>query len=87
MNILEDFFFNTGFGFATMILLVLGTVIGGVLFAGNAAGAYQCNNYAELTGKETRWVTLDTCYIKTERGWQRWDEYIARGIASEGLSK
>jgi hypothetical protein len=81
------FFFDTDFGLFVFILLVGAALIGGALTIANAAGSYQCNNYAELTGKETRWITLDACYVKTERGWQRWEEYIARGIASEGLSK
>lgn len=48
---------------------------------------YQCNNYQQLTGKETKYVQFDICYIKTDAGWQRYDEYKARAIASEGLKK
>lgn len=50
-------------------------------------GRYQCGFYGEMTGKETKWHALDACYIKTDAGWQRWDEYKARAIASEGLTQ
>jgi hypothetical protein len=53
----------------------------------DAYGRYQCKSYAQLTGKETKWNTLDCCYIKTAEGWQRWDEYTKRAIASEGLKQ
>lgn len=53
----------------------------------NFYGGYQCGNYAAITGKETKWLAFDSCYVKTERGWQKWDEYTARAIASEGLKK
>lgn len=73
-------------------MLLFGTLgittlaIGGLLVGGNIHSRYQCNNYETVTGIETRYIEWDTCYISTESGWQRWDEYIARAAASEGLS-
>ncbi len=55
----------------------------GIALAADAMGRYTCSNYTEITGKQTRWVTLDECYVKTTNGWQRWDEYKARATASE----
>ena len=49
----------------------------------NGYGAYQCNNYAKITGKETRWAMFDACYIKTKQGFQRYDEYKMRAITNE----
>lgn len=53
----------------------------------NAYTEYQCNNYQQVAGKETKYAAFDACYVKTDGGWQRWDEYKARAIASEGLGK
>lgn len=50
-------------------------------------GSYQCSAYHKITGKAVKWQTLDICYIETPDGWQRWDEYTKRAIASEGLRK
>ena len=61
------------------IMVVLLVVIFGI---GNTAGAYTCKNYQDVTGIQTKWVTIDACYIKTDNGWQRWDEYKARNTAS-----
>jgi len=41
-----------------------------------------CANYQAMTGKATKRITLDACYVQTDSGWQRWDEYKARAVAS-----
>lgn len=51
----------------------------------NFYGAYQCNQYQLTTGTETRYVQFDSCYVNKENAWLRWDEYMQRGIAAEGL--
>ncbi len=71
---LSDFF---AFCFFMVVLVVVSCVLG------NISGAYTCNNYQDMTGITTKWVAVDACYVKTEKGWQRWDEYKARAIASE----
>lgn len=53
-----------------------------VLGIGNFGGSYTCKNYQDVTGITTKWVAVDACYVKTSKGWQRWDEYKARGTAS-----
>jgi hypothetical protein len=70
-------------GFALSILLL----ICAVMFASNVYGSYQCASYERITGKKTMWQTLDICYIQTADGWQRWDEYTKRAVASEGLKR
>jgi hypothetical protein len=73
------------------ILLGLGGVfvvfIGGILLLGDLWGRYQCSNFEKITGKQTRYATMDICYINTKDGWQRWDEYKLRAAASEGLKE
>lgn len=64
--------------------LVLCLLLGGIA---EAYKRYQCGFYAEQTGRLTKWHALDACYIQTADGWQHWDEYKFRAIASEGLSK
>lgn len=62
-------------------------VIGGIFVLSNWYGSYQCGKYEAITGKATKWVTLDECYVQTADGWQRWDEYKIRAAASEGLKR
>lgn len=66
-------------------IFAIAVCFGGVALICNSIGSYSCSNYEEITGKATKWVTLDSCYIKTEGGWQPWEEYEVRIIASEGL--
>ena len=71
--------------FIKMVLLPIAAFICLFAFVSDRYLNYQCNNYQQLTGKTTRHVRLDACYIKTEKGFQRWDEYKIRAAASEGL--
>jgi len=68
-----------GFVFIVMAL------VSSCAIGANAYIRYQCEKYAQITGKDTRYVEFDSCYIKTSEGFQRWDEYKARAVASEGL--
>jgi hypothetical protein len=38
------------------IIVVFGILIGGFILCVNFYGNYQCNNYAEITGKETKHI-------------------------------
>lgn len=67
------------------MLICVGALFGIVFAGSHYYGKYQCANYATITGKETRWVAFDACYIQAEAGWERWDEYKLRAAASEGL--
>lgn len=67
-------------------VLVLAAIFAPFVLIAEIASRYQCNNYEEATGKETKYLLLDSCYVKTDAGWQRWDEYKNRSIASEGLN-
>ena len=67
------------------LLLFLGAIFGGIFLFGHFYGQYQCGNFAQITGKQTRWASFDSCYIKSAQGWERWDEYKLRAAASEGL--
>lgn len=53
-----------------------------VMIPVNFINKYQCDNYQDITSITTRWVAFDACYIKTDKGWQRWDEYKARVTAN-----
>ena len=59
----------------------------GIVFFANEVSKYQCESYSKITAKETKYNNWDICYIKTQEGWQRWDEYKYRSISSEGLKK
>ena len=71
-----------------LVIVALGVICTGPFILGaNLLSSYQCNNYQRVTGVQTKYVALDTCYVHTAKGWQRWDEYKTRAIASEGLAK
>ena len=68
-------------------LAIIALIVGGIMLIVSIIGSYRCESYSRITGKNTQWNTFDNCYIETAQGWQRWDEYTKRAIASEGLSK
>lgn len=68
-------------------LLCICGFIGAILGISNAYGSYQCKNFHEITGKETRYATLDICYVNTDSGWMRWDEYIKRNVGTEAAKE
>lgn len=72
---------------ALPLVFVFGTLIAGVAFLGDFHLDYQCSNYTEITGKETRYARFDVCYVKEDDTWMRWDEYKAYIVASKGLEK
>lgn len=63
--------------FGIIILSILG-VVTSLVVGCSAYQDYQCDQYAEITGVETRYSYGDICYISTPNGWQRWDEYLER---------
>lgn len=71
--------------FFAMLFLAIGLLFGGIMLGANYWASYKCGNYEKATGKATKWIFMDDCYVQTDAGWQRWDEYKDRAIASEGL--
>lgn len=67
--------------------LVLVVVFVPIILLADFGSRYSCGKYEQVTGKKTRYATLDSCYVSTDAGWQRWDEYKARAVASEGLAR
>lgn len=68
---------------AAAFVAAFAMVVVPLVFMENAYQRYQCDNYAKITDKETFYANFDECYVKTNSGFQRWDEYKARIIASE----
>ena len=69
---------------AIIVSLIVSLIVGTIWLL-NMYSQYQCSNFGETTGQETKYMPFDACYVNTAAGWQRWDEYIARATASEGL--
>ena len=67
--------------------LIVGAFFALLLGALDLFARYQCSNFQTITGKATKYATLDSCYVSAAEGWQRWDEYKARAVASEGLKR
>jgi len=70
---------------AILLMLLLSSAI--LLGCANWFLHYTCGNYQDMTGKPTKYVFMDSCYVKTPTGWQRYDEYIARAVTNEGERK
>src|SRR5690606_21008850 len=74
-----DFMCVVIFPVAVIASLVLGVAFG----LGEIYDRYRCGNYAEMTGKKTKSVALDACYIQTGSGCKRWAESNDRAIAND----
>lgn len=78
---------NDFLSFVGMVIVPF-VLLGAALFGSlHFYGKYQCQNYAAISGKETRWADFDTCYIKSGNEWMRWDEYKVRFMAYDGMKK
>ena len=62
------------------ILILFGI---GLVTIGNFYARYQCAQYEKLTSISTTYSNWDICYVETESGLQRWDEYKMRVITNE----
>ena len=76
---------NDFLAFTVFVVLMIGGIVGVVAVGEHHYGKYQCENFQKITGKQTQYAAFDMCYIKTESGWERYDEYMLRGTSSEGL--
>ena len=59
------------------VLSLIAAAIIATPFLLNWHGKYQCDSYEELAGIETQYNNWDSCYIKIEGRFYRWDEYKA----------
>ena len=64
-------------------LLIVGLLIVSLTLLVNYGYERSCSNYSEMTGKETKWLFLDACYVNTESGWIRYDERIRKNFEGE----
>lgn len=68
------------FIFLAIILIPTATII-------NLFNQRSCNKYQEVTGKQTKFIWFDNCYVETpQNGWLTKGEYGKVIIAREGLS-
>lgn len=44
---------------------------------------WQCNTFSSLSGKESKYVFYDTCYVKHNGQYMRYSEYEKRAIAKD----
>lgn len=79
MDGMIDFVVDVLFPVALVGIIAAALIVG----VSEIASRNSCSNYQENTGKPTKWEFADACYIKTESGWQRWDEYKARATTNE----
>lgn len=63
------------------VFVVVTALVGVVGFAFSMV-AYDCGNYSDVTGRETKY-SFGTCYVKTERGFIPQDELKARSVTNE----
>lgn len=67
-------------------VLFLVLAIGSFMVLGHFYGSYQCGQYEDITGYETKYSAFDMCYVQHDGEWKRWDEYkaIQRNVKLEG---
>ena len=69
---------------------ILGIVLGLMLlavFVSDSWARYTCANFENVTGKNTRYVAFDVCYIKHDGEWMRYPDYQKTLIARDALSQ
>ena len=59
----------------------------GLILMDNYWGQYSCNKYEEATGRDTKWIFMDECYVSSGKEWLTKDEYSKVVIARQGLSE
>lgn len=65
----------------SLFAVAMALVIGPIVVIAEVHGKYVCSKFTEVTGLTTKWVTLDTCYVKTDGQFIRYTEYENRAIA------
>ena len=78
---LKDFIIEVMLPFIFISVLI----VGGISTATNYHEKYKCDAYQETTGRNTKWVFFDDCYVDSGNGWLTKHEYSATIIAREGL--
>lgn len=71
--------------FMSVSLLAWMVFVGICLLGINYIEAYSCGKYSEATGRDTKWVFMDDCYIQAGGEWLQKDEYRAVVVARDGL--
>lgn len=67
----------------TFILLAI--IFAAFVFVANLWDRHRCDAYSETTGRETKYIHFDGCYINTSEEWLTKKEYLAVLVAREGL--
>ena len=62
------------------IVLIVG-VIGTIFYGMNSYTKYKCSQYQTVTGKPTRYVNFDSCYIKDKGVYERYEVYKMKSVA------
>lgn len=76
---------NDFLAFVCVPALALGALSGALIEGANAFGQYQCQQYEQITGRPTKYVQFDECYVQRDGKWMRWDEYkLAYAATSNG---
>jgi hypothetical protein len=60
-------------------------LVGGIAAGSNTYTKYRCNQYERITGAPTKYSNFDTCYVKVDNTWQRWDEYLLLNTGKNSL--
>ena len=71
--------------FTKMVVIPMLIIMGSIFILTNFHGQYACGKYEEVTGRETKWIFIDDCYVNSGDAWLKKDEYAATIIAREGL--
>jgi hypothetical protein len=70
-----------------LISIIIGIAVVGISLISLIAGleAYQCSQYENVTGKQTKYAGL-VCYIQDGHDWYSWQEYKNRLVTKGKMS-
>ena len=65
-----DYYGLTGYSIFYITAIVAALLVVGI----NALESWRCDNYQEVTGRESRYIDYDSCYVKNDHSkWVRYD--------------
>ena len=68
-----------------MFITGVATVVASIVLIASTFDRWQCSIHGKVTGYETQYRFPAGCYLKVRGQWMKYDEYVARTTASEGL--
>ena len=70
-------------GIILAVLVFIVSIYGGIFIGVHEYREYQCKSYEQITGKETLYNSFDSCYVKNNGIFERYDAYKMRIVTRD----